>query len=103
MSRTYKDYPSRVKRDAWDKDIIRLEGWWFRYIMMPTTKTKKRKEMDTEDHWMSTPSSWTRIMMNRPQRRNGSLWERKAVRTNILNLLELDTPSVGRKPHQYYW
>ncbi len=102
MSRTLKDRPSRLKHEAWDKDRIKVEGW-FRYISLPTTRTKKRKEVDSEEHWMGTPSWWTRIMMNRPQRRNGSIWERKAVRTDILYLFDLDTPSVNRKPHQYYW
>ena len=102
MSRTLRDRPSHIKHEAWDKDRVQVEGW-FRYINLPTTRTKKRKEVDSEEHWMGTPSWWTRIMMNRPQRRNGSIWERKAVRTDILYLFDLDTPSVNRKPHQYYW
>jgi hypothetical protein len=102
VSRTLKDRPSRVKHEPWDKDLVRVEGW-FRYINLPTTKTKKRRKVDTEWHWMNTPSWWTRLMMNKPQRREGSIWERKAVLTDFSSLLELDTPGVGRKPHVYFW
>lgn len=102
MSRTLKDRPGRIKHEPWDIDRIKVEGW-FRFISLPTTKTKKRRKQDTEEHWTSTPGWWTRIMMNKPQRRSGSLWERKAITTNISDLCLLDIPSVGRRPHQYYW
>lgn len=72
MSRTYKDKPAKVRLEPWDKD-------GYGYIWLPTTKTKKRKEVDTKDHWMSTPSAWTRLMMNRPQRRASHLWEKKST------------------------
>jgi hypothetical protein len=75
----------------------------YRRIKLPTTKTKKCKKVDTEDHWMSTPSEWTRLMMNRPQRRQGNLWEREAAKTDISSLGDLDKPNVSRKPHVYYW
>ena len=52
---------------------------------------------------MSTPSWWTRCMMNRPQRRAGSIWELTVTQTPIEEIDLLDTPSVSRKPHQYYW
>ncbi len=109
MSRTLKDRPSRVQHEPWDKDrspiYTEYKGCILRYsyILNKTTKTKKRRKVDTEWHWMSTPSWWTRLMMNKPQRRAGSIWERKAVLTDFSSLLELDTPGVGRKPHVYYW
>lgn len=102
MSRTYKDKPSKLRFDSYMKDIVRVEGT-FKYIYLPTTKTKKRKKSDTEDHYMSTPSIWTRLMMNKPQRREGSLWEREVVKTQLSELEELDKPNVSRKPHVYYW
>ena len=120
MSRTYKDRSYerspyyRHYRD--DTEIIhckitrkdwRGEGMvtydHIYYMELPTTKPKKPKHVDTEYHWMSTPSWWTRLVMNRPQRRAGRIWERNAAHTVKEELDVLDTPSVGHKPHQYYW
>lgn len=118
MSRTYKDKPNKLKFEPWDKDRVDYILYYHKYInllgeadsfpvrrsiQVPTTKTKKRKVVDTEDHWMSTPSEWTRIMMNKPQRREGSLWEREVVKCQVSDLEEVDKPSVSRKPHIYYW
>lgn len=109
MSRTYKDKPSKFKYEPWDKDRYLLKtnvGDYFHhynYLWTKTTKTKKRKEQDTEWHWMGTPSDWTRLMMNKPQRRAGTLWEREVVKCQVADLEEVDKPSVSRKPHIYYW
>lgn len=109
MSRTYKDRPNRVRYEPWDKDrspiYIEYKDCVLRYsyLFNKTTKTKKRKKVDTEEYWYPTPGWWTRLMMNKPQRRAGSLWEQEVVRTNIQELDNLDTPSVSRKPHIYYW
>jgi hypothetical protein len=129
MSRTYKDKPNRLKYDRYDKDMvvysteeverdhhIELKNGEFvrvdwpeeewrtytriSYIYGKTSKTKKRKEQDCEWHWMSTPSWWTRLTMNRPQRRQGKLWERAVLFEDIE---EADPPGVGHKPHNYYW
>ena len=43
MSRTYKDKPSKLKHEAWDKDMDYVEGTWYR-LELPTTKPKKRKK-----------------------------------------------------------
>lgn len=102
MSRTYKDKPSKHRYDAWDKDRIRVENTFY-YIDLPTSKPKKRKHLDTEWHWMSTPSWWTRITMNRPQRRKCKLWERDALKTSPDSLDDLDKPIISRKPHIYFW
>ena len=102
MSRTHKDHPSKLRFEEWNIDRERIEGTFY-YIYLPTTKTKKRRGSDTEWHWMSTPSWWTRLTMNRPQRRAGSIWERTVTQTSIEEIDLLDTPSVSRKPHQYYW
>jgi hypothetical protein len=102
MSRTYKDKPSKIKHESWNKDRERIEGTFY-YIDLPTTKAKKRKELDTEEHWMNTPGWWTRLVMNRPQRRRCKLWERDALKTSPDSLDDLDKPIISRKPHIYYW
>lgn len=102
MSRTYKDKPYTLKHEPWDMDRVRIPGSYYS-LQLPTTKTKKRKEVDTEDHWRGTPSWWTKMCMIKPQRREGSLWERKVVKTQVTELEEVDKPSVSRKPHIYYW
>ena len=42
-------------------------------------------------------------MMNRPQRAEAHMWEQNAKHTPLDQLEELDTPSVSRKPHVYFW
>lgn len=99
MSRTYKDTPSKVLHESWDTDYIWLVGYGYR--LSKTTKPKKRKELDTEDHWMSTPGWWIKMTMNRPERRGAHLLEKKALR--ILDIEDVDFPNLGRKPHIYFW
>lgn len=115
MSRTYKDKPSKLTHEPWDKDTLRFEYEGERldyytnepktyigygHLDLPTTKTKKRKEVDTEEHWMSTPSWWTHLCMNKPQRRAGRIWEATVLREDIE---ETDAPGVSKRPHIYYW
>ena len=114
MSRTYKDKPYKLKQEPWDMDrvMVRCEAICFdyftkepreyiatRYLESKTTKTKKRKELDTEDRWMTTPGWWNRMMVTRP--------ERKRVNAQLQSLPddieEIDIPDVGRKPHVYFW
>lgn len=65
---------------------------------------KKKAKLFNPWHWLrSTPSWWTRLTMNRPQRRAAHNWERKASTTDIEKLEDVDTPSHGKKPHQYFW
>lgn len=54
-------------------------------------------------NWMTTPSWWTNLTMNRPQRRKAATWQKNAAKTEIKDLEELDTPSVSKKPHHYFW
>lgn len=61
----------------------------------------KKKKFGDDWRWMNTPSWWVRLMMTRPQRKAGKTWERKAA--TALDIEELDTPSVSRKPHYYFW
>ena len=91
MSRTYKDRPSKVR-------FPEVYPYW-----VEIEKRKKSRNVDTEWHWMSTPNWWIRCMMTRPQRRAGVVWEHIATQTPIEEIDLLDTPSVSRKPHQYFW
>lgn len=118
MSRTYKDKPTKTQQWhkeqelLWENNIVYTaefidsKGNIHEIIRRTCVKragilTKKRKEQDTEYHWMSTPSAWTRLMMNRPQRRAGHMWERSVLFEEDLE--ETDPPGVSRKPHLYYW
>jgi len=104
MSRTYKDN-KRVRHwnDYWMQDRVIVEGYGYRFTK--TTKPKLRKAVDTEDHWMSTPSWWTHLFMIKPQRRAGRLWESEFINSDISmwSLEEADAPGVSHKPHSYYW
>lgn len=111
MSRTHKDVPTkhRSPKEQYDFlyntvfEIFTDENGVVHYSRheLPGVKTKKRKHHDTEHHWMSTPSWWTRLTMNRPIRRYYHLLEHEAVRTPDLE--ELDIPDLKKKPHNYYW
>lgn len=112
MSRTYKDRPDKVRFPTrtylygnipvayettdWNGDTVLR----YSYIQEAGIKPKLRKEKDTEWHWMATPSWWTRLTMNRPQRREGRAWERKI---HFQDLEDADPPGVSHKPHIYYW
>lgn len=121
MSRTYKDRPERIRfpeqykffdtgyekvsypielKDG-DGEVFNFNTYWLREL--PGVKTKKPKHQDTHWHWMSTPSWWTRMTMNRPLRRKVHLWEHEVVKNNIEELEEADHPDTGHKPHNYYW
>jgi hypothetical protein len=107
MSRTNKDKNWKLKypEAQWNFDSFRITSDSeniLRYIKLPGVKTKKRKELDCEWHWVSnTPSWWTRLTMNRPQRRAGRVWEQKVLLETDLE--ETDPPGVSHKPHHYYW
>lgn len=99
MSRTYKHKPRKLLWDSFDKDFIPLEG--YRHRLGKTTKPKKRKEVDSEDHWITTPGWWIKLTMTRPERRGAHLLEKKALR--ILDIEDVDFPNLGNKPFNYYW
>ena len=98
MSRTYKDRPTRVRfPESFDHDRVQIPGTWHS-IELPTTRAKKRKHVDTEHHWMGTPSWWTRMFMRRPRRAR----ENQSLR-NIHDVEDFDFVDTGRKPHNYYY
>ena len=126
MSRTYKDRPAKVRFpknfpffDDYEvveyqaKQKIRSLNAEGEYVTGTRTitkrihlkkagvHTKKRKTDDSEWHWMGTPSWWTRLYMNRPQRRKGRVWERKVLFVTDLEIA--DPPLAGRKPHIFFW
>ena len=124
MSRTYKDrhWKLRFPESRWDfgtqqiayeatRRIYNVETGhyedtdetctWYYYVPIAGIKTKKKRKHNNEWHWLgATPSWWTNLMMNRPQRRKGRMWERKV---HFEDLEETDPPGVSKKPHQYYW
>ena len=89
MSRTYKDRPSRVRFP----EILP-------YGYEEPEKTKKRREVNTEWHWMGTPGWWVSEFMNQPERARNRVLERKAL---FQDPEDVDFPDLGRKPHVYYW
>jgi hypothetical protein len=117
MSRTYKDKPYKFMNPEQDWEYrhtgtphtreyrVYSEGCWkwveydrVYWLKKPGVLTKKKKHKDTEHHWMTTPSWWTRMYMRRPQR----VRENQQLR-NIRDIDEFDFVDTGRKPHIYYW
>ncbi len=130
MSRTYKDKPSKLKhpegrydfgteRLAYEAERVLYDydletGRYaptgdtetcirFFYVDVAGAKTKKKRRVDTEWHWMTTPGWFVKEFMNRPQRRQGGAWEKHVVKLAPEDVDLADTPSVSRKPHVYYW
>ena len=71
MSRTYKDRPFKIRfpEDQWDYKYYRVgDRWYFNYLAYPGVLTKKKKNVDTDWHGMTTPSWFIREFMNQPQR-----------------------------------
>lgn len=107
MSRTLKDKNWKLKFPELDPrfDSVKITSdtsYGIRYIQLPGVKAKKKRELDTDWHWINTtPSWWTRLMMNRPQRRAGRVWEHLVLKQQDLE--ECDPPGVGHKPHVYYY
>ena len=99
MSRTLKTSSRRKYfKNYWQQDRVMVEGYGWR--LSKTTKPKLKKVVDTEDHWMTTPQWWVRIMMNKPERRATKVCLEKL---SLSNLEEVDIVDTGRKPHVYYW
>jgi hypothetical protein len=117
MSRTYKDRPSKFRfpEEHWDFgrekipytriSIYTGEEYECHYaLQIKGAKTKKKKAINTEWHWLkSTPSWWTHMNMIKPKRREGRLWEAEIVKEPLDKLEDSVAPDVSKKPHQYYW
>ena len=101
MSRTYKDRPSKIRFPEDQYGYGCIFGPDYRWIELPGVKPK-RKRSHTPWGWIkSTPSWWTRLTMNKPQRRNCRLWENKVK--YMVDFEEADCPFFKNKPHNYYW
>lgn len=104
MSRTYKDRPYKIRfpEEQWDYKYYHCSKR-FSFLAYAGVLTKKKKHVDTVNHWMTTPSWFIREFMNQPQRTRGKQWERKIVKCPFEELIDEDIPNVSRKPHIYYW
>ena len=115
MSRTYKDRPWKLDpQNRWDygTERIKYEQWsdefqyWYNsycHVQVAGVKTKKPRSHN-ERHWMPTPMWWIREFMTQPQRTRGKEWEREVVKCNdVDSIIDLDQPTVSRKPHLYFW
>jgi hypothetical protein len=107
MSRTLKDKKWELKFPELNYrfDSVKItndDSYNIRYIQLPGVKSKKKRELDTDWHWLNTtPSWWTRLTMNRPQRRAGRVWEHEVLKQ--ADLEDCDPPGVGHKPHIYFY
>ena len=117
MSRTYKDRPNKIKYEDWDKDRVRIpyiREFFSKYseeyisftsyfsLETKTTKPKKRKEVDTEIHWMSAPSWWNNLYHTRRHRRNFRTFLNSVVKCKVEDTEEMLEPFDSNKPHVYY-
>ena len=100
MSRTRKDVPPKFRFEPGDQDQIKVDGWGYRNG--PTTKPKKRKEVDTEHHWMNTPSWWNNLFHTRPIRGNFRTFVSNAKKSSLEDIEFLLEPSDSKSPHKYY-
>ena len=109
MSRTYKDIKKvkliRYYKERWEteyyRDIPELQFYW---LKKPGVTPKKRKEVDTEDHWLSyTPSWWNNMFHTRPTRRKFANFCITVKKYRIHDLDIFLEPSESRKPHKYYY
>jgi hypothetical protein len=114
MSRTYKHTKEaklkRYYKERWDFEYEPYEyvyehwfqpgtfGTYTRYIKKAGVLTKKKKNVDSEHHWMTTPSWWNRMQHTRPERRRV-----KVALSRVSDVEEADIPDLGRKPHIYFW
>lgn len=101
MSRSYKDKPSKLRFDLYMKDWILVEPYGYR--QGKTTKLKKRKEVDTEEHWQTTPSWWNNLFHTRPIRGNFRIFLTNVVKSDIAEIENMLEPTDSKSPHKYFW
>ena len=118
MSRTYKDKPYKLRYGSWNQDWMRLPylkvyiPWGeteekavssFYGLQLPTTKPKLRKEVDSEGHWMSTPSWWNNTYHTRPKRAKFRNFTSDTVKLSLDAIEDVIEPVDSNKPHCYFW
>lgn len=115
MSRTYKDKPVKSSWDSTHEavpyirtslvnvwgDVQSPEGRWYKDIA--GIKPKLRKEVDTEDHWMTTPSWWNNLAHTRPLRGKFRNYTKNVVRCPIEYIDDLVEPLDSNRPHKCFW
>jgi hypothetical protein len=115
MSRTHKTTDIKYRKDkTWGMPESGCPEWqpydWYREHLNSAFHSwpRLRKEQDFKDHWMSTPGSWTRMMMNRPMRK------KLKQKLHVFDLMWVDEAEdlmedfdeeegYSHKPHIYYW
>lgn len=101
MSRTYKDKPSKLRFPSSDNWVY-TEGYHKREL--PTIEPKKRKELDTEWHWLhGTPSWWNNLFHTRPIRGNFRKFTKALLKSGVEDIVDCYEPSDSKSPHKYYW
>lgn len=113
MSRTYKDVPHRLswtfkKRERshetreyfYDAETDIISSCIYEHTFTEYDHVYLGVGLPEHYHHSSTPSWWTRVTMNRPQRRVGRIWERQVL---LHDLEDTVPPTVSKKPHIYYW
>lgn len=131
MSRTYKDISAAKYRKSsktrWDREYEKYEytAWrreydftnhvWQRTVETYPANTwikragvlpkQKRYSLEFNHCWYrATPGWFVRDFMTVPKRRACRDWEKRAVKSSIEGLEDLEIcPDYGRKPHKYYW
>lgn len=92
MSRTFKDKPFKVR-------FPEVYPYW-----VEVEKTKKRREVNTEWHWLgSTPSWWNNLFHTRPIRNKFKAFGTKVVGMDLEVIEDMLEPSDSRRPHKYYY
>ena len=88
MSRTNKDKKVNIR---YGEDVYAFQE----------PDQKKQKKNFNPIFPMATPSWFTRLEMNRPQRREEHIWEREVLIADDLE--EIDAPTIGKRPLKYYY
>ena len=104
MSRTYKDYPSRL-RNTWEyeRKFFNEYGYW---PTLPTPSKKKRSQVDPHLTSMgSVPGEFRHESTTKRRRREGTIYEASLKNSEVdYDMLEYEDPPINwNKPEEYYW
>ena len=73
------------------------------YLKKAGVLTKKKKVVDSEHHWMTTPSWWNNLFHTRPIRGKFRNFCLNAVKSGTDTLEEMLEPEDSKNPHKYFW
>ena len=99
MGRTYTWPLGKEGEFAEPVEFVLRKTW----LKKPGVLTKKRKEVDTEDHWMGTPSWWNNLFHTRPIRGKFRNYSRNIVKSQIEDIEGTLEPEDSKCPHKYFW